>query len=578
MTPERLRLRAVAALGLVLCAFALLAVRLAWLQLAAAPAMARAAQGQHFGRREPVQAERGRILDRNGQVLAVTEKFPSLAVDPQVAAQGDAALLASLVEREIGIPASQVTAAVAHGGRFRWLKRQVADRPAVERLRRELDAAKVAGLIVREEPRRVYPLGARAAHVLGFTDRDGRGLEGMEALHNRSLGGLDGWRTTLRDAAGNKILTADDGGLRPVDGEDLRLTLNATIQAFAEQEANDTWVQSHADGVIAVVVDIETGDILGVACRPTFDPNDPSHAEPAQRRNRFVTDSFEPGSVFKPIVMAAALEAGTTSLGASIDTEGGRLRLGGRVIHEDRNKDYGVLTPTEAIAHSSNVAMAKIGIALGADRLKGALRLFGFGTRTALRWPGEQPGDIQASKKWSVSDQLASISFGHSMTATSAQLVQAYATIAAGGLRRELRLRADAPETAPVRVLSEGTAQALLPMLEAVLGPGGTAEHTKRQCPEFRVGGKTGTAQKLQTGGHVSSFACVGPLEAPRLAVLVLVDEPKKGSYGSVVAAPFALRILRSSLHYLGVEPAAAVMPYRTAAQGRLVTPEVAPR
>jgi cell division protein FtsI (penicillin-binding protein 3) len=483
-----------------------------------------------------------------------------------------------------------VQAAIAKGGRFQWLRRQMTDRPAVERLRRSLKDLRIEGLVVVEEPKRVYPLGPIAAHVLGFTDRDGKGLEGVEALKNRELAGRDGRRVTLRDASGTRILTAGEPFDPPTDGQDVRLTIDATIQAIAEDEANATWIESGAKGVAVAVMDVRTGEILADANRPTFDPNDASRSVPDQRRNRFVTDAFEPGSVFKPIVMAAALDAGTVHPGDRIDTEGGRLRLGGRTIHEDKNKDYGVVSPSEAIAHSSNVAMAKIGIGLGEDRMKAAFRLFGLGARTSLRWPGEQPGDVQAGKRWKVSDQLASESFGHSMTATPAQLLQAYATLANGGMRNEMRLYADLPRTEPVRVVGAKAAADLVPMMEAVLGPGGTAEHVRKLCAEYRVAGKTGTAQKLQTGGHVSSFACFGPADDPRLAVLVLVDEPQKKTYGSVVAAPYAMRILRQSLLFLSVEtasvaaarPAAVPAALQAAAartgERRLVTSEVAPR
>lgn len=574
MTPERLRLRAALGLGLVLGALGLLSLRLFWLQVVVSGDAQRSARAQHFTRVEVVKAQRGRILDRNGQILAVTQPFPSVAVDPKKV--NDPARFAAEVQQALGVPAATVQASVAKGGRFQWLKRQVADRPSVERLTKRLRDLRIEGLVVVEEPKRIYPLGAVAAHVLGFTDRDGKGLEGVEAIRNRELAGVDGRRVTLRDASGTPILTSEAPFDPPTDGDDLRLTIDATIQSIAEDEANRTWIESKALGVAVGVVDVTTGEILAVASRPTFDPNDASRTVPDQRRNRFFTDSFEPGSVFKPMVMAAALDAGVIRPDSRIDTEGGTLRMRGRTIHEDRNHDYGVLALTDVIARSSNVAMCKIGLMLGTPRMKSALSLYGFGARTSVRWPGEQPGDVQATRTWRDSDQLVSSAFGHAITTTPAQILQGYATLAAGGLRREFRLFADAPPSEPIRVVSERSAAALTPMMEAVLGKGGTAEHAKKNCAEFPVAGKTGTAQKLQTGGHVSSFACYGPSDAPRLAVLVLVDEPRKASYGSVVAAPYALRILRQSLHYLTVEPPAAVAS--AARPGTLVSSEVAPR
>lgn len=587
MTPERLRLRAVAGLGLVLAALSVLLVRLAWLQLVDCPQMRRAAHAQHYTRIEVVTAQRGRILDRNGAILAQTERFPSLAADPKMVT--DPAQFAAAVEQETGIAAADVRTALARGGRFQWLRRQIADRAGVERLRRHLRDLKMEGLVVVEEPKRVYPLGAFAAHVLGFTDRDGVGLEGVESLKQKELAGRNGRRIALRDAAGTPIASASEAFDPPTDGEDVRLTIDASIQSFAEEAANRSWTESGALGVAVGIVDVRTGELLAVACRPAFDPNDASRTVADERRNRFFTDAFEPGSVFKPIVMAAALDAGTVTPDTRIDTHGGRFQVGKRVIHEDKGHEYGVLLPREAIARSSNCAMAAIGLQMGEGLLKPALQRFGFGGRTSIRWPGEQAGDIQAKTRWRDSDQLVSAAFGHAMTATPAQILHAYATLAGGGERREFRLFADAPCTEPVRILSERAAADVVPMMEAVLtDPKGTAFAVRKQCPEFRVAGKTGTAQKLQTGGHVSSFACFGPCEEPRLAVLVLVDEPKKATYGSVVAAPYALRALRDSLHFLTVEPTSGTAarqapPAGPAAKvavnsGSLSNAEVAPR
>lgn len=566
MTPERLRLRAVAGLGLVLSAFAALTVRLAWLQLVDCADARRSARQQHFTRVEPVRAQRGRILDRTGAVLAETMLFPSIAVDPKVV--DDAPRFAAEVHAATGIPVATVNAAIARGGRFQWIRRQVADRASVETLRRRLRAAKLDGLVVRDEPRRVYPLGSVGAHVLGFTDRDGRGLEGVEAMRDRELAGRDGRRITLRDASGAAILTAGQPFDPPTDGADVRLTIDRVVQALADDAAQESYALSGAKGVIAGVIDVRTGELLAVANRPNYDPNDATRTTPDQRRNRFFCDAFEPGSVFKPVVMAAALDVGAVTTRTAIDTSGGVFRMKGRTIHEDKGHDYGTLTPRDAIVRSSNVAMARIALSMGTDRMKAALRMFGYGARTSVRWPGEQAGSIQADRRWRDSDQLVSVAFGHAMTATSAQVLQGYATLADGGLRREMRLDADRPPTEPVRVIGAEAAGALVQMMEAVLTDrNGTGFTASKNCPDFPVAGKTGTAQKMQTGGHVASFACVGPADEPRLAVLVLVDEPTKATYGSVVAAPFALRLLRQSLHYLRVEPGSTGVERRRAAR-----------
>jgi cell division protein FtsI/penicillin-binding protein 2 len=594
VTPERLRLRALFAFGLVLAAFALLLVRLAVIQLGQEAKWDRSARRQHYTRVETVVADRGRILDREGRVLARTESFPSVAVDPGLVREDQRARLAWLAERHLGVPRADAAKALSKPARFAWLRRQVPDRAAVERLRREARAAGIEGLVVSEEPRRVYPQGTLAAHVLGFTDRDGLGLEGVESIRQEDLAGKDGRRVTLRDATGARIVTASQPFLPPVPGEDVRLTIDLAVQSFAEKAVEDLYAKHAPAGATVAAVDVTTGDLLAVACRPVYDPNDPSRSTPAQRRNRFFTDAYEPGSVFKPVVLAGAMDRGLVRADERIDCSGGRFRLGGRVVHEDKGKDLGVLTPSDVMALSSNVGMAQIGVRLKQQGMKEVLALFGFGTRTAVRWPGEQAGDVQRERRWRDSDQLVSVSFGHALTATPAQLLAAYAALADGGRRRELRIfdevrdapaAGDAPPSStPVRIVSPATAAALAPMLEEVVLRG-TAKGRGRD--DYRIAGKTGTAQKLSTGGHVSSFACFGPVEAPRIAVLAIVDEPTKGgSYGSTVAAPYAIEVLRGALRVLEVDPgrgALAVAPGAAAAAAPAPRPvlramEVAPR
>lgn len=563
MTPERLRLRALFSFGLVLVAFALLLVRLAVIQLGQGEKWDRSARRQHYTRVETVVAERGRILDREGRVLARTESFPSVAVDPGLVSPEERPVLARLLERHVGVSRAEAAAALAKDTRFAWVRRHVPDRTGVDRLRREARAAGIGGLVVLEEPKRVHPQGALAAHVLGFTDRDGVGLEGVEAIRDATLAGKPGRRVTLRDATGARIVTASQPFLPPVPGEDVRLTIDLTVQSFCEKAVEDLYVKHGPSGASVAAIDVTTGELLGVACRPTYDPNEPSRSTPEQRRNRFFTDAYEPGSVFKPVVMAGALDRGLVRAEEPIDCTGGKFRLGGRVVHEDKGKDLGVVTPRQILSLSSNVGMAQIGLRLRQDGMKEVLALFGFGTRTAVRWPGEQAGDVQRERRWRDSDQLVSVSFGHAMTATAAQVLSAYATIADGGRRRELRIFADGadgePPSSPVQVVSPETSEALASMCEEVFLTG-TAKGRGRD--DYRLAGKTGTAQKLKTGGHVSSFACFGPVESPRIAVLAIVDEPTRGgSYGSVVAAPYAVEVLRGSLHTIGVEPRRGAPP-----------------
>lgn len=551
MNADQLRLRSMFGFGLVFGAFGLLALRLAYIQLGAHSAWSDAAHAQHYGEEREIPAARGTIYDRNGVVLARTIDLPSVAIDPGMVK--DRATLARLFEQHLRIPRAEVLDLLAKGGRFRWVRRQLKDRDAVEALRRACRSAKIEGLVVRDEPRRDYPQGVLAAHILGFTDRDGNGLEGVESLRNRELAGLPGRATTLRDASGYEIVTAGREHMPPVDGSDVHLTIDLAIQSFAEQAAEDIWTTHNPDGVTCAVMDVTTGEILGVACRPTFDPNDPKTSKPEQRRNRFFTDAYEPGSVFKTIMMAAALDAGVVRLDETFTCNDGGFRVGGRVIHEDKHKHYGTLGLSGIIAHSSNVGMAQIGDRLGIPRARAALATWGFGSRTNIGWPGEQKGDIQAGRNWTRGDHLMSVSFGHAITTTPAQILQSYAVLGADGVRHDMKLFLDQPASENgARVCSPKTARALAPMLEEVLGEDGTANWVYK-TKDYRIGGKTGTAQKLQTGGHVASFACIGPLEDPRLAVIVIADEPRKnGYYGSTVGAKRAIPLMRSSLRTLG--------------------------
>lgn len=549
MNPAPLQIRAVVGLSILLGVFACLLGRLFYIQVVQENRWERQADAQQWTRKEVVPALRGRILDRIGRPLARTENAPTVAIDP--AAIPDKALAASLLREELGISRTEFDAIVARGSRhFAYVRRQHPDRAAVERLKSRVRAAAVPGFVFLEEPQRVHPQGSVAVHVLGFTDRDGKGIDGIERAYDAKLAGRPGSRITLRDARSRQILTAGEPLIAPVDGEDVSLTIDATIQAFCESAAEQSFVNYKPTGTVAAVVDVATGEILGLASRPAYDLARPGSAPADARRPRFFTDIHEPGSTFKPLVMAAALDAGAVAENDRFDCDDGRI--GRRTIHEDEGHRYGVLGPSGIIARSSNVGMARVGLRLGINRTYTAVRAFGFGSRTAIAWPGESNGQVAPLKTWSETYTLCSVAFGHNIAVTPAQLLMAYAALANDGLRLEPRLVLDAPATtSPVRVVSAKTAEAMRPMLEEVLLTG-TAKAVKRS--EYRIGGKTGTAQKLGTGGVVGSFACFGPLENPRLAVLVVCDGPTKGnSHGSVVAAPYAVDVLRQSLRYLGV-------------------------
>jgi cell division protein FtsI (penicillin-binding protein 3) len=548
----RLQLRAAVGLSILLGILGCLLVRLFFIQVVLETRYDKAADAQQWTRVEVVPAQRGRILDRLERPLARSENAPTVAVDP---AAIDPVPTARVLREELGVAEEEFARILMKGSRhFAYVRRQFADRDAVTRLEARVKALGLPGVIFLEESQRIHPMGNLAAQLLGFTDRDNRGVEGLERLLDRKLAGSAGRRVTLRDARSRAIVTASRPLDPPVDGEDVRLTIDATIQSFAEDAAQQSFERHKAKGTVAAVVDVLTGEILAVACRPTFDPAAPGDASADARRMRFFTDIFEPGSTFKPLVMSAALDTGAVSPTERFDCNDNRI--GRRTIHEDEDHHYGVLDPAGIIARSSNVGMAHVGMRLGIKRCHAALLSFGFGARTALEWPGESNGQVEPLAQWTPTYTLCSVSFGHNVAVTPAQLLMAYAALANDGVRLAPRLLADvvAPmgsrAAAEVPVVSQHTAELLRPMLEEVL-ISGTAKAIKKT--EYRIGGKTGTAQKLATGGVCASFACIGPLENPRLAALVVCDEPKQGHHGSVVAAPYAVDLLRASLHYLGV-------------------------
>ena len=516
--------------------------------------------GDHAARAQRLQSfppsvvrdKRGAILDRHGRLLAHTESLPTVALDPSLLDEPFAAI--RILEDELQIPEEEIRERLRSGGRrFSYLRRRIRDRAAVERVAARAKAAGILGIIVQEEPVRVYPCGATAAHLLGFTNRNGTGVEGLEALLDRRLKGRPGQRTTRRDGLGRRIVMGVSQRAQSVRGESVRLTLDLPIQTFAENAVEATFTKHHPKGAIAAVLDVKTGELLALAVRPNFDPNDAGRFGPEMRRNRFFTDALPPGSTFKPLVMGLALDAGLVLPDEGFDCSGGFIKIGRRRIREDNHHDYGHLTAAGVIAQSSNVGMVQVGTRLGIQNLYAGVRLMGFGSNVVTRWPGQTAGIVNRLSLWNDTWTVPSVSIGQEISVTSAQLLAAYGAVAAGGVHRPLRLVLDEEERPSHRVISPEAASDLLPMLAEVM-TSGTGRHAA--IDEYRLGGKTGTAQKFHGPdivGHIGSFVCVGPLENPRLAVIVLCDEPEGRGYGSQVGAPYAVDLIRRSLRYLGV-------------------------
>jgi cell division protein FtsI (penicillin-binding protein 3) len=559
------RFRANLVFAFLLSLLGALGLRLFWIQVIRHGSWLEASRNQHLDRdRDP--APRGAILDVRGRELATSRLLTSVAVDPSLVEDREAAATALAEALEVDRDALLRRM----GGprcRFAWVRRGIDDPEAVAKVR-ALKLAKAPGspkepveepLIFEHEMMRCYPMGPAAAQALGFVGIDGKGLEGLEQVLDADLRGVDGVRTVVHDGRGRAIVVPGSGSLAAVPGRHVRLTLDAVVQGFAEDALRETCEAHAPKGGVCVVLDARTGEVRAAASWPTFDPARPGAAKPEARRARYVTDQFEPGSTFKPLVAAAAVECGAIKADEIIDCGEGWIRIGGRTIHEHEPRGYGRIPLEKVLAESSNCGMARIGVKMGIPRALAAVEAFGFGRPVGLGLPGEASGKITPAARWTETYTLVSVSFGQEIAVTPLQLAAAYLPIAGDGTLPKPRLvSGPAGEGSRVRVLSPETARRIRHMMEAVVTEG-TAKGIGRTG--YRIAGKTGTAQKMkagQTAAYVSSFVGLAPAEDPRLVALVLLDEPStKGGtpYGSKVAAPYCADVLRRSLRYLGVRP-----------------------
>lgn len=542
-----------------LAVFALVVVRAFQLQVLGQEEWRKRAERQHQ-RVIPLTAQRGTIYDRNGEELALSIEVDSLFIEPPKVTEPVRA--AKALATTLGLPYAGVLAKLESKKSFLWLKRQVSERES-EAVR----ALNLDGVNFIKEHRRYYPNSEIGAQVIGFTGLDPEGLEGVELAYNSVILGQGGYLVTERDALGRGM-----GSGSPViqggPGSNLYLTLDKNLQYIAEKELAAGVRQARARAGTAVVLDPHTGQILAMASQPDFNPNAFHKYRPSQWRNRAICDTFEPGSTFKPFVVAAALNEKVVGSQQRIFCENGSFRVGGRTIH-DHHK-YGSLTVAEVLKFSSNIGMAKIAKLLERDRVHRYLTDFGFGAPTGIHLPGEVGGLVRRPNQWFEID-LAAISFGQGITVTPLQLAGATAAIANGGylmapyvVQRVLDGYGQQIEyrqpTILRQVVSEEVARQVRQMMIESTEEGGTG--TLAAVPGYRIAGKTGTAQKVDpvTGGYsvdkrIASFVGFAPAEAPRLVILVVVDEPEGQVYGGVVAAPVFSRIASQSLRYLNIAP-----------------------
>jgi len=504
----------------------------------------------------PLSAHRGMFLDRNGEPLAISTPVWSIWGDPGplLAARELWPTLASALDMPLERLAERVTAAA--GREFIWLRRRLTP-SATERV---LDLG-VPGVGRRREYRRYYPTAEVSGHVLGFTGIDDQGREGLELAYDDWLQGHPGRKRVVIDRLGRRI--SDLELIREaVPGRDLTLSIDRRMQYLAYRELKAT-VQHHgATSGSMVILDVHTGEILAMVNQPAFNPNDGRDRASADLRNRAVTDSFEPGSTMKTFTIAAALESGQYQPETSVFTAPGTLRVGGHTISDYR--DLGELDVGGILRKSSNVGASRVALSLEQHELWRLFSRCGVGESTGSGFPGEAGGKLLPAGSWS-QVETATMAFGYGMAVTPLQLARAYAAIAADGVLPEVTFHKGGRPDAGERVMSRETAQAVRHMLESAVAPGGTG--VRAAVPGYRVAGKTGTAHMAAAGGYAADryralFAGFAPASEPRLAAVVVIDEPQgEEFYGGQVAAPLFARVIGGSLRLLDIRPDGLEVP-----------------
>lgn len=507
-----------------------------------------------------IEAERGTIYDRNGKILAMNLDRPSVYAIPSEIKNPLA--VSKQLAPILNLPQSQLLKSLRKKSEFVWIQRKITPEKMAQ-----LEAAQIKGIRSVMESKRVYPRGPLMGQLIGFAGLDNQGLEGIERQHDSTLRGTEGAIILERDAYGKSVFPKDLQYIEPTQGKDLYLSLDERIQFISERELDRMLKETGAKGGTAIVMDPWTGEILAMAVRPEFDPNTVRTASPDQWRNRAISDFYEPGSTFKIVTAAAALEERLVTADELIDCEDGVYAVrGGRIRDHD---PFGVISFQQVIAHSSNIGTIKVAEMLGETRLASYIRAFGFGARLGIDLKGESPGLLRKTDHWS-GRSLASISIGQEVGVTPLQMITATSALANGGylmtpqIIRTIQGNNGENHSAPHiqrRVLSEKTTKTMTRILKTVVSNEGTARRAAVQG--YAVAGKTGTAQKIdpETGRYsrnkyVSSFVGFAPADDPVVTILVMVDEPQGIAWGGEIAAPVFSAIADEVLYYLKVPPA----------------------
>lgn len=543
--------------GAIALGFCGLAARAAYIQVVANDFFQR--QGEvRFARTLELPANRGRILDRNGLILASSVPAQSIWAIPEDVnlEKGQLQRLSKLLE----MSPSEISRKLANEDKsFVWIKRQV-----------EVDVAKqiadlnIKGLYQRKEYKREYPEGESAAHVVGFTNVEDKGQEGVELRFNKELAGHNGSRRVIKDRLGRVI---EDVGEQtpPVEGRDLQLSIDSKIQFFAYQKLRDSVLVNKAKAGSVVVLDAVTGEVLALANYPSYTPDKRQNLTGAQLRNRALTDTFEPGSVMKPFTIGLALDSGRVKPSTIIDTAPGSVTITGATIHDSH--PHGALTVEQVIQVSSNVGTTKIAMQMPASEMWQTFSEAGFGQKPQIEFPGAVSGRLRPYKSWRPIEQ-ATMSYGYGLSASLFQMVRSYTVFSHGGKIIPVTLLKSSEPAEGVSVFSEQTAAKVRHMLQMAAGPGGTGP--KAQTIGYSVGGKSGTAYKQVGKGYGTDgnrkyrgwFVGMAPIEQPRIVVGVMLDEPSAGKYfGGDVAAPVFSETVQQTLRIMGVQPDMAVRP-----------------
>ena len=535
-------------------AFVGLAVRAAYVQVFENAFCKR--QGEvRFARTLTLPANRGRVLDRNGLILASSVPAPSVWANPEEIDRSPAGL--KQLSKWLEMTPAELTKKLENEDKtFVWLRRQMD-----EQVVKEILALNIKGIYTIKEYKRLYPEGESAAHIVGFTNVEDKGQEGVELIFQNQLAGKPGARRVIKDRLGRVVEDVGQMTL-PVDGQDLQLSIDSKVQFFAYQKLREAVLENKAKAGSVVVLDAQSGEILALANYPSYSPDKRVNLSGEQLRNRALTDTFEPGSTMKPFTIALALEKGLIKPETVIQTAPGFINITGSTITDAH--PHGAMTVNEVIQKSSNVGTVKIAMQMQPREMWEMFTAVGLGQKPQLPFPGVVSGKLRAAKTWRPIEQ-ATMSYGYGVSTSLFQMARAYTIFASDGQVLPATLIKNGQVPVGVPVISPKQAEDVRHMLNLAAGPGGTAQ--KAQTIGYSVGGKTGTAHKQEGKGYANKkyrgfFVGMAPIEKPRIVVAVMIDEPTNGRYyGGDVAAPVFSQTVQQSLRLLGVQPDMNVKP-----------------